>query len=131
MLVAYLILAVATALFLARPGKLLWLRWPLGILVIAAIVQDTPSIGAAPHTTVPAFITAGTYRSQVKPGEIVVVVSTIGNAGMLWQADTNFYTRLGGGYINQAITQATDLPRGVQNLAHATPQQVLASEAYI
>ncbi|HEY2640697.1 MAG TPA: hypothetical protein VGI66_12540 [Streptosporangiaceae bacterium] len=131
MLFAYLILAVATALFLARPGKLLWLRWPLGLLVIAAIVQDAPSIGAAPHTTVPAFITAGTYRSQVKPGEIVVVVSTIGNAGMLWQADTNFYTRLAGGYINQAITRQTDLPRVVQNLAHATPQKVLTFEAYI
>ena len=111
MLFAYLILAVATALFLARHGKLLWLRWPLGLLVIAAVVQDAPPIATTAHSTVPAFITAGTYRSHLKPGEIVVVVSTIGNAGMLWQADTNFYTRLAGGYINQAITNRSDLPR--------------------
>ncbi len=131
MLFAYLILAVVTALFLARPGKLIWLRWPLGLLVIAAIVQDAPPIGTTPHSTVPAFITAGTYRRQLKPDEIVVVVSTIGNAGMLWQADTNFYTRLAGGYINQAITHRSDLPKPVQDLAAATPQRIAKFEAYV
>jgi hypothetical protein len=131
MLFAYLVLAVATALFLARPAKWLWLRWPLGLLVIAAIAQDAPPINAAPHSTVPAFITAQAYRSHVKPNEIVVVVSTIGNAGMLWQADTNFYMRLAGGYINQAITRRTDLPKPVQNLAHATPLIVLKFESYV
>jgi hypothetical protein len=131
MLFAYLILAVATALFLARHGKLLWLRWPLGLLVIAAVVQDTPPIGTTAHSTVPAFITAGTYRSHLKQGEIVVVVSTIGNAGMLWQADTNFYTRLAGGYINQAITDRSDLPKQVQSLAKATPQSISNFETYV
>jgi hypothetical protein len=131
MLFAYLILAVVTALFLARPGKLLWLRWPLGLLVIAAIIQDTPPIGTTPQSTVPAFITAGTYRSHLKQGEIVVVVSTIGNAGMLWQADTNFYTRLAGGYINQAISHRSDLPKPVQDLAAATPARIAKFEAYV
>jgi hypothetical protein len=131
MLFAYLILAIATALFLARHGKLLWLRWPLGLLVIAAVVQDAPPIGTTAHSTVPAFITEGTYRSHLKPGEIVVVVSTIGNAGMLWQADTNFYTRLAGGYINQAITNRSDLPKQVQSLAKATPQSIAKFETYV
>jgi hypothetical protein len=131
MLFAYLALAIATALFLARPGKLLWLRWPLGILVIFTIFQDAPPIGATPHSTVPPFISAGTYRSQLRPGEIVLVVSNIGNAGMLWQADTNFYTRLAGGFINQAITPGSDLPKPVQRLAHATPDIVAKFEAYI
>ena len=131
MLFAYLILAVATALFLARHGKLLWLRWPLGLLVIAAVVQDTPPITTTAHSTVPAFITKGTYRRQLKPGEIVVVVSTIGNAGMLWQADTNFYTRLAGGYINQAIADRSDLPGQVQRLAAATPQIISEFQAYV
>ncbi len=131
MLFGYLALAVATGLFLARSGKLLWLRWLLGILVVAAIVQDTPPVNAAPHSTVPAFIAAGTYRSHLKPGEIVVVVSTIGNAGMLWQADTGFYTRLAGGYINQAINKRSDLPEQVQDLAAATPRRVAAFEAWV
>jgi hypothetical protein len=131
MVFAYLILAIATALFLARHGKLLWLRWPLGVLVIAAVVQDAPPIGVTAHSTVPAFITKGTYQRHLKPGEIVVVVSTIGNAGMLWQADTNFYTRLAGGYINQAITDRSDLPKQVQSLAKATPQTISEFQAYV
>ncbi len=69
-----------------------------------AIIQDTPVLDIAPHSTVPTFISSGNYRQHLKPGEIVVVVSDIGNAGMLWQADTDFYTRLAGGYINQAMT---------------------------
>ncbi len=110
MLFAYLVLAVATAMFLARPRKLIWLRWVLGLLVIFAVVQDTPVLSIAPHSTVPTFISSGAYRQHLRPGEIVVVVSNIGNAGMLWQADTDFYTQLAGGYINQALTSRTDLP---------------------
>jgi hypothetical protein len=131
MLFAYLVLAVTTALFLARPAKQPWLRWALGVLVIAAIAQDAPTMPVIPQSTVPTFVTSAAYRTHLTPGEIVVVVSRVGNAGMLWQADTNFYTRLAGGYINQAITARTDLPRQVQDLAHATPQLVAQFEAYV
>jgi hypothetical protein len=131
MLFAYLGLAVATALFLARPAKWQWLRWMLGVLVIAALAEDTPTMPVVPNSTVPIFVTSSAYQSHLKPGEIVVVVSRIGNAGMLWQADTDFYTRLAGGYINQAINTRTDLPKQVQDLAHATPQLVAQFEAYI
>ena len=131
MLFAYLLLAVATALLLAKPVKWPWLRWALSILVIAAIAQDAPTMPVIPRSTVPTFVTSAAYRSQLKPNEIVVVVSRIGNAGMLWQADTNFYTRLAGGYINQAINMRTDLPLPVQRLAHATPQLVAQFEAYV
>jgi hypothetical protein len=131
MLFAYLVLAVATALFLARPARWPWLRWSVGLLVIAAIAQDAPTMPVLPRSTVPTFVSSAAYRSQLRPNEIVVVVSGTGNAGMLWQADTDFYTRLAGGYINQAITARTDLPKQVQDLAHATPQLVAQFEAYI
>jgi hypothetical protein len=131
MLFAYLLLAVATALFLARPAKRLWLRWAVGLLVIAALAQDAPTMPVVPPSTVPKFVTSLAYQRYLKSGEIVVVVSRIGNAGMLWQADTDFYTRLAGGYINQAINTRTDLPKEVQNLAHATPQLVAQFQAYI
>jgi hypothetical protein len=131
MLFAYLLLAVATAMFLARPAKWPWLRWGLGLLVVAAIAQDAPTMPVLPQSTAPAFVASAAYRSQLKPGEIVVVVSRIGNAGMLWQADTDFYTRLAGGYINQAITARSDLPWQVQSLAHATPQLVAQFESYV
>jgi hypothetical protein len=131
MLFAYLLLAVGTALFLARPARWKWLRWAVGLLVIVAIAQDAPTMPVIPYSAAPTFVTSPAYRSQLKAGEIVVVVSRIGNAGMLWQADTNFYTRLAGGYINQAINTRTDLPIQVQNLAHATPQLVAQFELYV
>jgi hypothetical protein len=131
MLFAYLTLAVMAAVWLARPATKNWLRAALGVLVIAALVQDAGAVDVSPHTTVPAFIAKGTYRKELSPGETVVVVSQIGNAGMLWQADTNFYMRLAGGYINQAITRRSDLPRPVQRLAHATPETVRSFETYV
>jgi hypothetical protein len=50
---------------------------------------------------------------------------------MLWQADTDFYMRLAGGYINQSITRRTDLPPAVQRLAHASPGYVRSFESYV
>jgi hypothetical protein len=115
----------------ARPGWHTWGRWLLAALVIVGIALDTPPMPADGHTTVPTFISTGVYQRQLSRGEIVVVVSKIGNAGMLWQAESDFYWRLAGGYVNQAITRRSDLPKQVQDLAHATPASVLAFEAYI
>ena len=131
MLFAFLTLAVMTALWLATTTGKFWLRVPLALLVIFALYQDAITVDVAPHSTVPAFIATGTYRHELSPGETVVVVSDIGNAGMLWQADTDFYMRLAGGYINQSITRRTDLPRPVQDLAHASPAGVRDFEAYV
>jgi hypothetical protein len=115
----------------ARPGWHTWGRWLLAALVIVGIALDTPPMPADGHTTIPTFISSGEYQRQLSRGEIVVVVSKIGNAGMLWQAESGFYWRLAGGYVNQAITRRSDLPKQVQDLAHATPASVLAFEAYI
>jgi hypothetical protein len=132
MLFAYLVLAVATALWLAGPARRMpWARWTLAVLVIAFIALDTPTISVAPRTSVPSFISSGQYRRQLSPGEIVVVVSEVGNAGMLWQAQSDFYMRLAGGYINQAITRGSDLPDPVQDLAHATPASVAQFESFV
>jgi hypothetical protein len=102
----------------------------VAVLVVAALVQDSGYVDVAPRSTVPTFISAGTYRHELSPGETVVVVSTVGNAGMLWQAESDFYVRLAGGYINQAITRRSDLPRQVQRLAHASPAAVRSFEQY-
>ena len=131
MVFAFLALAIATALWLAAPGRRPWLRWALGLLVLAAVVLDVPSLGATPNTSVPAFIVHHDYQRQLSHGETVVVVSRIGNAGMLWQAESDFYLRLAGGYINQAITRHSDLPPLVQDLAHATPYAVRQFEHYV
>jgi hypothetical protein len=132
MLFAFLVLAVATALWLARPaGPMRWARWSLAALVILSLALDASPVMVKRHTTVPTFISAGQYRRQLSPGEIVVVVSTTGNAGLLWQAEADFYMRIAGGFINRGLTRRTDLPRPVQNLAHPTPANLAGFERYI
>ena len=45
MLFAFLVLAVATALFLAGPARrLTWVKWPLAVLVALFVVLDTVPI---------------------------------------------------------------------------------------
>ena len=132
MLFAYLILAVAAALWLAGPAKRVqWARWPLGALVILFIALDVVPIKVKTHSEVPAFISTGQYRRELSHGEIVVVVSDDGNAGMLWQAQSDFYMRIAGGYLNEGINHRTDLPRPVQALADATPARVAEFERFV
>jgi hypothetical protein len=131
MLFAYLALAVMTALWLARSQGNRWLRVALAALVVAALVQDAGAFDITPQSTLPAFISSGAYKKQLSPGDTVLVVSVVGNAGMLWQAESGFYVRLAGGYINQAITKGSDLPRPVQRLSKATPQGVARFESYV
>jgi len=132
MVFAFLALAVATALWLADPAsRKLWLRWPLAVLVIAFIALNSSAVPVFRHTTVPAFISSGQYKRDLSPHEIVVVVSNVRNAGMLWQAQSGFYMRIVGGFINAGFSHRTDLPPFVQDLAHATPTNVASFEAYI
>jgi hypothetical protein len=137
MVFAFLALAVATAQWLAGSARLQRLtRWPLAVLVIAAVALNAfPALPSA-SSTVPAFISSGQYRSELSPGEIVVVVSNVSNAGMLWQAQSGFYMRMAGGYVNMgydrpADLRLADLPLPVQDLLHATPASVESFEAYV
>ncbi len=117
MIFAYLALAVIVAVWLARPGKA-WVKWLMALLVLAAIAQDAPTMNLPPTYRVPAFITAGTYRKYLTPGETVLVLSRRGNAGMLWQAETDFYVRIVGGYVNESITPKSDVPTVVADLKY-------------
>ncbi len=143
-----LVLAIAMALWLAAPATsrlLLAARWGLGVLALAMIFADvTPFISAAvpplerqipaaatmqPAGALPAFITGGLYRQYVKPGEVVVVVSSRGNAGMLFQACSGFYFRIAGGYVN--ISLSTQDPPAVAALAHPTRDTVRQFQDYV
>lgn len=128
---AYLALAVATALWLDGPaGKVQWVRWarwPLVLLVIAFIALDTYPITVKHHGEVPAFISTGQFRQHLTAGEIVVVVSKVGNAGLLWQAQAGFYLRIVGGFINQGydrgkLKHPMEVPLPLRGLEPATPK---------
>jgi hypothetical protein len=129
---AYLALAVATALWLAGPAKRVqWARWPLAVLVILSIALDAAPIKDTTHNEVPTFISEAQYRRQLSPGEIVVVISNVGNAAMLWQAQSGFYMRIAGGYINQDINHGTDLPAQVHGLTSPTPSHIAKFERFV
>jgi hypothetical protein len=132
---AFLALAVITAQWLAGSGRLQTLtRWPLAVLVIAAMALNAFPVSDAGKSSVPAFISSGEYRSQLSQGEIVVVVSNVANAGMLWQAQTGFYMRISGGFVNMGYNPTiglADLPLPVKDLLHATPASVESFEAYV
>jgi hypothetical protein len=104
-----------------RRGWQRWLlagaRWLLALLALTAIVADLPDTSARAQPS-PAFITSGEYRQYLRPGETVIVQSSRGNAGMLWQAQTGFWFRLAGGYVNAAL--------GHYNLAVPLPLAVIA-----
>jgi hypothetical protein len=146
-LFGYLVLAIILAVWLATPARsrlLLASRWILGLVAVAAILANLPTIsdgdrlpaGAPsaairPASALPTFISAGLYRDYLRPGEIVLVVSDRGNAGLLFQADTNFYMRIAGGFINQSLTDSTGLPAPVALLRHPTPARERQFRAYL
>jgi hypothetical protein len=144
----FLILAVALALWLAAPAASRLAqaaRWIVGVLALTAILADLPLFNPAvvplsnrqvpaaaavrPVGALPAFIADGLYRQYLKPGEIVVVVSQRGNAGMLLQAASGFYFRIAGGYVNMSLSQ--DDPQPVVALTHPTPGVVRQFQDYV
>jgi len=147
MLFGYLVLAIILAVWLSIPtGNRLLLvsRWILGLAAVAAILvyipaagrgsvlpAGAPSAAVRPTNALPTFISAGLYRDYLRPGEIVVVVSDRGNAGMLFQADTNFYMRIAGGFINSSVSDTTALPAPVARLRHPTPAREQRFRAYV
>jgi len=133
--------------WLAAPFKsrlMLASRWILGLAAAAAIIANLPTgskgyvipapvraHAARPADALPAFVSTGLYRDYLRPGEVVVVVSDRGNAGMLFQADTNFYFRIGGGFVNRSFSTATGLPAPVAALRHPTPARERQFRAYV
>jgi dolichyl-phosphate beta-glucosyltransferase len=147
---AYLVLAIALALWLATPATsrlARGARWGLGLLAVAVLIADLPTsykavdplpLGYQPPPTMhavnqlPAFITDGLYRQYLRPGETVVIVTYRGNAGLLFQADAGFYFRIAGGFINASLTPRQDaLPAVVGNLSRATPARIRQFKDYI
>jgi hypothetical protein len=139
-LFGYLVLAIVVALWLAQDGigRLARAgRWGLAVLALAAIFANLPTFAEVvvpraptwtpavpslrPVNAVPAFFSDGLYRHYLKPGETVVVLSHRGNAGMLFQAETGFYFRIAGGFINASLMSTNALPRPVAAISDPNP----------
>lgn len=127
MVFADLVLAVIVARWLADPQRTRrmsprrhlttwWLRWLLAAAAIVVIAANMPPVFLLQRPGLASFVTNGGYRRDLVRGSTVVVISHRGNEGLLFEAETNFYTRLAGGYLNRALAHGTDLPGPVAAL---------------
>ncbi len=123
MVFVFLALAVMTAMWLAGPSKRWWARWLLGLLAAAAIVANTPPLPLGDQSGFPAFITTAAYRQYLAPGETVLALSERGNVGLLWQAQTDFYARVAGGFVNKSITRFGGVPKPAAVLTIGGPDR--------
>jgi hypothetical protein len=103
MMYAYLTLAVMVAMWLAEGNERTTMRWMLGLAIVPFIL---PNLSASFWTTpaeIPAFFSSGLYRQYLAPGEAVLVLPFgLFGEGMLWQAATDMYFRMAGGYVGLA-----------------------------
>lgn len=136
MMFGYLTLAAVIAVWVAKPVLGRWRqasRWLLALVAVAVVLADVPGPvldPSPPNWPMASFITTGEYQHYLHRGEIVLVVSGRDNAAMLYQADTNFYMRVAGGYINMALTP-NDLPPQAQALVHPSPAIEAQFLAYV
>ena len=103
MMYGYLVLAMMIAMWLAAREGRSRARWATAAAMVPFML---PNLSASYWTTpaaIPAFFVAGTYRQYVAPGETVMVLPYgILGEGMLWQAITDMYFRMAGGYATFA-----------------------------
>jgi hypothetical protein len=99
----FLIVAVIGAMWLAQPRAGRWgvAKWALAAASIAFLVPNVSGGIWRGQEMNPAFFTSHEYRRVLTRGEAVLILpfGQLDNS-MLWQADTNFWFRLAGGYIN-------------------------------
>ena len=101
---AGLFLALAAAVWLARPGRRFW-RLVLGALAVASLLP-TPSgafwTSAARQSR---FFDSPAYRTLIHRGDTALVFpySSRRSWSMLWQAETHFRFAMIGGHVGQPI----------------------------
>jgi hypothetical protein len=103
-LFAFLIVAVIVAQWLAEPARWPAARWLLaGVGVLLLIPNQALPYWRGKHSD-PAFFTGQTYRHHLKRDEIVVAIPYGWNGNsMLWQAQTDMYFRMAGGYLTSDV----------------------------
>lgn len=147
--IGQLVLALLMAIWLAHvtTSKVaLAARWGLAVLSLFAMFANLPTFASVvvppnpaarnwvqalpsdPITDeIPMFFTQGIYKKYLKPGENVVVLSHRGNAMMLFQAYTDFYFNVAGGFINASLNpDEQGCPTGVTPPSDGVPCQVEA-----
>ena len=99
----FLLVAVIGAMWLAQPRTGGWAlgKWAVAAASIAFLVPNVSGGLWRGQEFNPAFFTTHQYRRVLARGETVLILpfGQLDNS-MLWQADTDMWFRLAGGYIN-------------------------------
>ena len=97
-LAIYLVLlaAVVVALWLARAGSSA-LAAVLAVLAVVSVLPDPVGQEWTTAYSAPAFVTDGSYRGCLDPGEIVLPLPASYNTPLLWQALADFRFRIAAG----------------------------------
>jgi hypothetical protein len=105
-LFASLITAVIVALVVAA-ARSPWTRVVLPLLAVASLLPRPGSHSWITVTAEPRFITDGLYKTCLARGETVVVLP-FGPTGdsMLWQARSDYWFRLAGGFLRPDVPSA-------------------------
>jgi hypothetical protein len=98
---AFLIAAIVTALWLARPGRFPAVRWGVAVLAVASLVPNLPLGIWQTKVDTPSFFADDTFRDYLAPGANVLIIP-FGDRGtsMLWQAQTDMAFAMPEGYVN-------------------------------
>jgi hypothetical protein len=99
MMFAFLIFAIITAQWLAASEASVRKKCIVATLVVLFSLPNIDARYWISKSDTPEFFASGIYKKYLSPGEIVVVTpySQHGNS-MLWQAQSNFYFRMAGGW---------------------------------
>jgi hypothetical protein len=113
-----LLAAVIVAMWAASSPVPRWLRVLLPALAVLAIL---PNLHLRVWTTTvhePSFISAGTYKQCLRRDENTAVFPFAGfGDSMLWQADSDFWFRMTGGYVAPTPPESFRQPPGVGDIA--------------
>lgn len=149
-LFGYLLFSIVLALWLARLTKT-WLsravKWGLAVLGLGLVFAGLPTFSSvvtppAPtyepaiknlpqSTAIPSFFSHGLYKNYISQGETVVILSHRGNAGMMFQAATDFYFRIAGGFINASLSRTDALPAPIAAMSYITKTRAVQFESYV
>jgi hypothetical protein len=96
---AFLVLAVVATIWLSELSCGARAKFAIvGLIVLSTLPNLSADYWARPTNT-PVFFTSGSYRKYLTPGEIVIALPYWMNGNsMLWQAQTDMYFRLAGGW---------------------------------
>jgi hypothetical protein len=100
---ASLAVAVMVALWVSS-SRARWSRTALPALAVVALLPRPSSHAWITQPDNPRFISAGIYRSCLQRGTRVIVFP-FGSKGdsMLWQAETDFWFTMAGGYLSPVV----------------------------